>query len=725
MSGSWNKTRMRIVAIALCIFSSWGVRGVVTAQEVAPQGGVRILASKSGSYDLEKQVFVGSGDVEISYGDLLLQGQELYLDLLTGELQLQGAVSLTQDGQEIVGQYLIYNLETGRGTFSEAQAQIPLPKDAGTIYVAGEEVSLTNESYGVKNASFTTCDLPESHYHLATKELELILGEKVIIKGVTYYEGKIPLFYWPYLVIPLDIDGDSFFTLPILGYGEREGYYMKNTFNYYFNSKSYGYLYLDLFSRLGIGVGARHYYETGTLGKGSLYLYGLPNSDEDKAIFKGAFDHELRKDSWTLRTNTTQEKSWEREELRSDNSFGLILPKLSLEAYYKYRASLRAAGKQVKKSEEYGGSWSQQLTDQLSVNVRGSFIQRQTHETLRLLDYLAEAKYRQGKHSLSLAMQQQYNPDLLKDVAQPWTTLQRTPELKWEVSDLGLERLPLRSQVLLGRYGENRSAHRDTRLLAQLTLRPMVWSPTKASRLNYQGDVATALYGTKAQQTWVYGRLTLNQKITDQLQFSSTYTHREVWGLSPFRFDTQKPLQDLGFRLSFSDPKWQASLNSSYNLKTKKFGTLILQSRWRPSAEWVWDLYANYDLNTRKLARVVPMVQYKSGEVELKLGGRYFPTSQVWDMVDGRITLPLGESWLLSYNAIYEPPKGAFSQGKITIAKDLHCRKVSLSYDHVAKRVAFQYTINAFPTLPIGWDSQGGLGLFDLSEVSEIIGGME
>lgn len=119
------------------------------------------------------------------------------------------------------------------------------------------------------------------------------------------------------------------------------------------------------------------------------------------------------------------------------------------------------------------------------------------------------------------------------------------------------------------------------------------------------------------------------------------------------------------------------------------------------------------------------MVEYKAGEVDIKLGGRYLAQSQVWDLLDARLTIPVGETWLVSYEGIYEPPKGLFTQGKVTLTKDLHCRKISASYDHVARRVALQYTINAFPSLPIGWDSQGGLGLFDLDQVSEIIGGME
>ena len=720
MSGPKIKTRT-LLALLGCLLL---FNGVVLAQESAPPQGVRITASKSGSYDLDKQVFMGSGDVEISYGDLVLTGEELQIDLLTGELVLQGGVTLFQDNQEIRGDFLTYNLETGAGKLGGAQGEIPLPEQTGTIYLKGDGVTLTDQSYVATNARFTTCDLPSSHYHLATKELELIPGEKVIIRGVTYYEGNIPLFYWPYLVIPLDrTDRDRFFTLPVLGYGEREGYYLKNTFNYYLTPKSSGHLYLDLYSRLGIGLGVRHFYELEDLGKGSFYLYGIPSQAEtENAMFKGAFNHEIKGETWALRTATSKESSWERQEFTTENRYTLTLPKLSMEGWYIYRDNPRA---QVKKYEEYGGRWSQELNDQLNLNLRANWTKRQTTETLFLLDYLAEGRYRQGKHTVTLAVQQQYNPDLLKTSTQPWRSVQRIPELKWEVSDLGVQALPLRSQLVIGRYEENPSSIRDTRAYGQVSLRTKTWAPTATTSLSYQGDLNTALYGSGSQQTWAYGRVTLNQKLTDRLQLSSTYSQREAWGLTPFLFDRQKPVQDVSARLSYSDSKWQASLNSSYNLKTRSFGLLVLQSRWRPNDEWGLDLYANYDLNKNKIQRIVPMVEYKGGEVDIKLGGRYLAQSQVWDLLDARLTIPVGETWLVSYEGIYEPPKGLFTQGKVTLTKDLHCRKISASYDHVARRVALQYTINAFPSLPIGWDSQGGLGLFDLDQVSEIIGGME
>lgn len=681
---------------------------------------VHIVASESGIYDLENQMFTASGNVEINYGELRLRGDTLEVNLLSGELKMEGDVFLSQADQEIQGEFLVYNLETGAGSFEEAQAQIPLLDNTEAIFLTGKLLEIADEDkYKVQGAKFTTCDLADSHYHVATKELEVELGKRVIIRGVTYYEGKIPLFYWPYLMIPLDSDdANRFFTFPEFGYGDHEGFYMKNTFNYHFSSKSYGNLYLDIFSRLGAGFGLRHYYDLNKLGKGSFYLYGLPHPTSP--VVKGAFKHEWQYENLSLTTDTNYEDSWSSYELSSQNRLSLKLPKLQVETWYNYRENpLRT----VKKQEQYGGSWNQNLAQNWRLNLNGTWTERETGENLRFLDYLAETQYHYNRHKFTLAVQQQYNPDLLESTVQPWRSVQRLPEFSWEISDLGIAKIPLRSEIIIGRYEERRpSLVRGNRLLAKVALQPQIWRPTKNSSLSYQTDLTGAAYQEGEKQIWTSSRLTLNQRIKNDLQLNGTYSRRDVWGSTPFRFDEQKPSENLTVRLTYTRPKWRASINSGYNFKTKKFDTLVFQSNARPNENWNFNFYSYYDLERKGFLRIVPMVEYKQDEVDLKLGLRFRPIDQITERIDARIAIPVGETWHVSYDSIYEPPTGEFTQGIISLTKDLHCRTLSMSYDHVGKRVAFQYTINAFPNLPIGWDSAGGLSLFDLDDISDIVG---
>lgn len=682
---------------------------------------VHIVAEEFGSYDINNHIFMAKGNVVITYDNLVLKSDELWVNTSSGEAELKGNVSLLQDEQEVIGEFLAYNLETGEGNFEKARTEIHLADETGTIFVFGQAVELDDENYRVEDATFTTCDLEQSHYHIATKHVEVVLGKRVIIRGVTYYEGKIPIFYWPYLVIPLDtMDEERFFSLPVLGFGEYEGYYMLNTFNYYFNEQAYGNIHVDAYSNLGMAIGVKHNYDLNKLGQGYLYFYGIPGKGD--VLSKKAWNHELEVGNLTVKTNTKEENSWIRQEFHSKNSVALNLPTLKTEAWYNYKLNPRLL---THREEEFGARWSQDLTKEWRLNLRGNFTEREATEKLRLIDYLGETIYSKGKHKLTFAVQQQVNPDLLEDEMQPWRSVQRIPELKWENNEFGFEKSPFRTQVVLGVYQERPILTKQQRILGQLSLKSQTWRPFKNTRITYRGDLSSSRYDDEKQQFWTYGRISLRQDLVKGLQLTNTYTRRDVWGETPFRFDKQKPLQDLNFGLSYTNSKVRTSVNSKYNFLTEKFSPLIFRGNLQATDNLTFDLYGYHDLNTNSTLTVVPMMDYTTEKVQFKLGLRYYPVTRTIERVDSRISVPLSKTWRLGYESIFEPMNQEFTQGHVSLTKDLHCRTLELTYDHVVKRVALQYTINAFPDMPIGWDSEGGMSLFDLEEVTDIIGGMD
>lgn len=682
----------------------------------AAQQAVRIVAGKMGTYDLENQVFAAEGDVEVHVEGLVIYGDVLRADLQEGVVAVEGSVRLIQDDQEVRGGRLVYNLETGRGTFEDVRAEVAVPD--GTVFASGRIVLFDEAKYELSDAAFTTCDLEDSHYRLVTKEMELFPGDKAIVRHVVYYEGSIPLFYWPYLVVPLGRDlEDLLVSLPVVGYGEYEGYFIKSTFNYYFNERAYGNIYVDLYSRLGLGAGVKHHYKLKELGQGHLYLWGVPTAEEKH--YKAAWEHSLAKESWELTTKNSVEKTWLREETSTDTRLNISTSNgLKGRLWFTYKNTPASS---TKEQTSAGMEWSKALSDRLTLNLDGTYTQKRAGTEVRLVDYLASAVYTEGKHRLTLTVEQKFNPDLLETEVKDWRSVQRLPELKWEVSDLGLKSLPLQSQLVVGHYEETPSMVRRDRVYGQLTLRPKSWRPRTGTTISYQGDLNGALYSGQESQAWLYGRVALTQSLGEHLSLNSTYRRRDVWGSTPFGFDAQKPLEDLYVRLNYNRGSLRAGAYTTYDFRSKSFNSLTMDAHLRPNERWAFQLYATYDLNNRSWTRLVPMAEYKHEELSLQLGLRYRPSVQELERVDLRFTLPVGSTWKVGYDSIYEPSKEAFTKGAITLSKDLHCRQLVFSYDHVAGRFAVQFTINAFPNLPLGWDSEGGLSLFDLEDVAEII----
>src|SRR5690606_1517451 len=140
---------------------------------------------------------------------------------------------------------------------------------------------------------------------------------------------------------------------------------------------------------------------------------------------------------------------WVRKETSSDTTLNFSADGLKGKLWLKYKQTPDSS---TKEQTDLGLEGSKGLTDHLTVHLKGNYIQKRTSEEVRIMDYLASAVYSQGRHKATLTLEQQFNPALLDTETPGWRSIQRVPELKWEVSDLGVEKLPLQAQVVVGRY---------------------------------------------------------------------------------------------------------------------------------------------------------------------------------------------------------------------------------------------------------------------------------
>ena len=336
----------------------------------------------------------------------------------------------------------------------------------------------------------------------------------------------------------------------MVGYSQTEGFYVKNTMNYYMNERAYGNIYLDVFSKLGIGFGVRHLYDLNKAGTVSLYVYHLPH--EDLQLWRARIDHELQGKNWEIRTNNSYEDSVDKHSIDSQTKLTWKTDTISGEARAVYQENPES---KVKRLWEYGGTWKQTLADGWQLHLDGKVTERDTTSRLKMIDYLAETSYGWDNHTVSLAVQQKYNPDLLSNSSQPWMSVNRIPELTWNVNDLGLRSVPLRLQLSAGKYEENPSQVTNLRGLGILSLQSVSWKPTSKTALSYSGNLTGSIYEDQTGQVSVYGRVNLNQRITDQVRLTATYHQRNVWGNTPFQFDRQKELKDLTLQLNYASSR--------------------------------------------------------------------------------------------------------------------------------------------------------------------------
>ncbi|MBE3574408.1 MAG: LPS-assembly protein LptD, partial [Firmicutes bacterium] len=226
-------------------------------------------------YDDQAGQVVARGDVVITYRDYTLKAQEMRYDLRTHRMDLSGGAWLQQGDRRIQAESLTFQLDDESGRFFNFAGQVAAKGVKGPVYIRGRQLQILPKAETLQDASFTTCDLEHPHYHVQARKVIIYPDDRLEAWSVVYYQGKIPLLYWPYLVIPLR--RDNRLGLPQVGYSERDGWYIRNTYNYYTHSGASGSLVLDYFQKAGWGGGARHNFRLGGdgpwSGQGTLYGY--------------------------------------------------------------------------------------------------------------------------------------------------------------------------------------------------------------------------------------------------------------------------------------------------------------------------------------------------------------------------------------------------------------------------------------------------------------------
>ncbi len=684
---------------------------------------VRIQAENSGRWDLKTKIFYVEGDVRVGFDDVEIQGDYLQWDVSTQELYMQGNVVLFQEENEFHGEALTYNVETAKGKFTQVRTELIAEGAQGPIFVFSERLGIDEHLYTVTQATVTTCDINQPHYHIAAREILVYPGERMVIHSVTYYEGRIPIFYWPYLSIPLDDDrGLNFFALPRIGYASEQGYYIKNSYNYYFNRTAFGSIYYDFYSLLGFGYGVRHNYVLPSLGEGNLYGYTIPSTERQRVQWQHRY--------MTDRINFNTDNAYEQEFVSGmvDEKISTKTSLIVREDSFTFQGRANYADQtRDQPGEEWllDGNWQQSITDNLRLTAKSSITHRDYGIRRRMVNHLVETSYRISNHTISIALQQQYNPDVMEeDLHLNWSSVNRVPELRWQWRNPNLANwsIPGTLQLGLGRYQEFPSDTLDHRMLMKLDLNNRSWRPTNTTTLTYNGSFTGHLYGQGSAQQIVQTRINYNQRIATPLSFRANYSRRDVWGETPFSFDRQREQNLLTTQLSYNRAPISASLRSGFDYLTELYQNVTGQIRVR-QGDWNANVSANYNLNTQTPGNMVGIVSYQpNAATTMKLGTRYKLADKQWDRIDGQLSFDLTDTWAISYNAIYLPQTQRWRQGQVTLTLDLHCRELSIRYDQVRQEVFFQYTLNAFPSLPLRFSSTEGVSLFDLDDIQDILG---
>ncbi|MFW5999675.1 MAG: LptF/LptG family permease [Halanaerobiaceae bacterium] len=204
----------------------------------------------------------------------------------------------------IEGEYIQYDKENN---------MVVMRKDVNgefeQYYFRADEIEIKLEEGGeglgnseeIKMApgDLTGCSLDEPHYTFNSRKIVIYPGDHLEAHHVVLreFDGRVPIFYWPYLYLSLDEEDDFTFEF---GYDNRRGMFVKSIYNYLYAEEYPGELYLDYYKKTGWAGGFRQYFVRSEREEGYVSYYRQQNNIDLSRLFnwQGEFLYQNEFENW-------------------------------------------------------------------------------------------------------------------------------------------------------------------------------------------------------------------------------------------------------------------------------------------------------------------------------------------------------------------------------------------------------------------------------------------
>lgn len=245
-------------------------------------------------YDLKTQIIKLYGNSSIDYGNINLKAHEIMVDWNKQTLDANfmrdstglkiGKPIFTENNQSYETDKITYNFNSKKAIISGIVTQLD---DA---YMQGEKVKKNelDELY-IHDAKYTTCNLADPHFHIATKKLKVIPGKKVISGPFHLKFGNVPTpLGFIFGMFPQPKETVSGIIMPSYGEEKRRGFYLREG-GYYFAVSDYFDLRLtgDIYSKGSYGATIATNYKKRYAYNGSLkFNYNKSKTGEIESPFE-------------------------------------------------------------------------------------------------------------------------------------------------------------------------------------------------------------------------------------------------------------------------------------------------------------------------------------------------------------------------------------------------------------------------------------------------------
>ncbi|MES3038769.1 MAG: LPS assembly protein LptD [Bdellovibrionota bacterium] len=163
------------------------------------------------SRDSELELVNIEGNVQIVKDQEHIKCDKAVIHMRSQQVELYGNVSVVSPQATIAGEYILLDYETQTGLIYSGYVQ------SGQVYFEGKLIQKTGPSeFLATEADYTTCTNCPATWSFQGSHIRAELGGYAYIKNSLMRVGGVPVFWLPYLVVPLKSDRQSGLLTPEL-----------------------------------------------------------------------------------------------------------------------------------------------------------------------------------------------------------------------------------------------------------------------------------------------------------------------------------------------------------------------------------------------------------------------------------------------------------------------------------------------------------------------------
>ncbi|MFZ4774794.1 MAG: LPS-assembly protein LptD [Terrimicrobiaceae bacterium] len=186
-------------------------------------GDVPVEITADGNTRFEEGVAIAEDNVQIHYGEYSIYCDYAEYNPETRDVLLVGNIRLYTPEQVLTGQRALFNLETKQMRALELSGS-----NHPMLFHAFNFRAMSQKEFRVKDALFTTDDSSQPDFHVKSRSVRIYTDSRVVFSNSTFYIGKTPIFWFPYLFANINNTGFAF--LP--GYDSRWGAYLLTAYSF-------------------------------------------------------------------------------------------------------------------------------------------------------------------------------------------------------------------------------------------------------------------------------------------------------------------------------------------------------------------------------------------------------------------------------------------------------------------------------------------------------------